>query len=103
MKTFKEEACRVKLEVVPNALYSYTDALTIIFNNVRNDGRLLHVSNDSGNNIYVDCPCDCVDEVKSWLDIFGNIIEVTKVLVVKIDLDYDYEKYDDVIFISECL
>ena len=101
LKATKKEGARICVEVQDD----YMSVLTIIFNNAREDRRILKVSNDSGNNIFVDVLTQDVDNTKEWLSWFGNIKSVDRILIAIIDeLDLpevDYERYHDVIVVVD--
>lgn len=102
IEAIEEEGYSINVKWEAESGYTYPEALTIIFNNVRNDNRLLSVSNNSLSNIYVSCLKEDVEAVKKWLSIFGSIQSVDKVLILTaVNVDYDLDVYDEVILLTE--
>lgn len=73
----------------------YAFALLSIFNNVRVSKKLISVENNNGNDIIVNCAENELDYVKGWLEQFGMIKCVEKVLFYQMQEpdDYDIDKY----------
>lgn len=93
----KIEAKRISLKVKEN----YFQALTAIFNNWRDDRRIYHVANDTGNMIYVTVSAEAEMDAITWLASFGEVFQSSPVLVALVDsdqlCDFDTDKYCDFI------
>lgn len=96
----EETAKEICVEV--KGIEEYKETFLIIFNNVRNDCRLICVENDSGNNIYVTATLEQADAAQEWLSGFGEIKHVRDVLVMRAEEpEYNLDKFDDVKIIFE--
>lgn len=95
-----EEAIMLAVEV--KDLEEYKEALTIIFNNVRDKRELYRVTNDYNTRIYVDVEPESADYAKDWLNQWGEVKVIGKTLVYNLcEPDFDYDEYEDVFFIKE--
>lgn len=101
LKVQKGKAYRVEVKL-PSSVDEYAKNFLVIYNNTREDNRLLKVYNNSGNSVFVVVREDIKDEAVDWLEIFGEIVEVTEVktitpLVPITCTDSDFDEYlDDV-------
>lgn len=66
-----EKGYKVKVEV--KGLEAYKDAFLVIYNNYKDDKRLLCFENDYDNGIYVTCCEDQKAAVEDWLEFFGTV------------------------------
>ena len=103
VKFYEEEASRICVEWnSEDCNYTYCEALTMIFNNVRVSERLISVTNDSRFCIYVSCLKEHEADVREWLSQFGAVQESVSILVlIPTGFSYDYNKYEDCIFLSK--
>lgn len=98
-------------EIIIEVKKDCTLALTAIFNKWRENRYILYVDNDWYNNIYVTVIPDSKDSVIKWLEQFGVIKSVEKILACVIDkdsividknsIDYDFIKYDKFVITVE--
>ena len=107
MKEFKAnvyevEGYAVTVEVEGNTK-EYAVNFLHIFNNVRESSELLKVKNYYGSNdVTVYCELESKDRLEKYLKAFGKIKSCEKVLVyIMEEPEYDFEKYDDAILVSE--
>lgn len=112
LERIREDLRPVKISIWPEmgkeicvrvrGIENYKDALLTIFNNVREDGRLYKVSNDSTDCIYITCDPVEVGSVSDWVAQWGEVVEVQDVLVFRAEEPiWDYEKYADALIIWE--
>lgn len=89
----KVEAVTVTVRVEKD----YALALNAIFNNWRDDRRILSVSNNRGNSIFVTVTKESEKDTVEWLEQFGRTSLTRNVLalVVSDDIDWDMDKYED--------
>lgn len=102
INAYETEGYAITVEVEGN-LQEYKDNFLHIFNNVRENRELLKVKNyyDS-NDVTVYCELDSKDALIKYLKIFGEIKSCEKVLIYKIEEpEFDFEKYDDAIIVSD--
>lgn len=80
---------------IKGSIEDYAKALLSIFNNVRvSSGNLISVENNSGNDIIVNCTEKLLEATKDWLECFGEIKSVEKVLCYQMEEPcYDIDKY----------
>ena len=105
LKEKKDKAYRVEVKL-PSPIDEYAKNFLAIYNNVREDNRLLKVYNNAGNSVFVVVRADIKDDAVAWLEIFGEIIEVTEVktitpLVPITCTDSDFDEYLDDVEILE--
>lgn len=96
------EGCAITVEVEGN-FEEYAVNFLHIFNNVRENKELLKVKNHYGNNdVTVYCELEFKDALTKYLKMFGEIKSCEKVLMYQMEEpDYDFEKYDEAIVVSE--
>ena len=97
LKVQKETACRIEV-MLPSSIEEYAKNFLAIYNNVREDNRLLKVYNNAGNSVFVVVREDVKDAAIDWLEGFGEIYEVEKVktitpLVPITCTDSDFDDY----------
>ena len=101
LKVQKGIAYRVEIKL-PSSIEEYSKNFLAIYNNVREDNRLLKVYNNTGNGVFVVVREDVKDAAIDWLECFGEIIELMEVktitpLVPITCTDSDFDEYlDDV-------
>lgn len=95
IKATQVEAKQIHIKVKEN----YNDALTAIFNNCRESRKILTVSNNCYNDIYITVTKESEEVATEWAAQYGKVIEVCDVLAAVIDEntlpDYNMDKYDD--------
>lgn len=97
-----EEARRITVDI-EGGLEKYAISFLNIFNNVREYPNMMYkVENTYDNRVFVTCPIDHVEEVKEYLEQFGEILEVEKINKVNIFLNYDYAKDFDTLYPDDC-
>lgn len=87
---------------IEGSIEEYAKSFLHIFNNVRESRKLLKVENHYGNNdITVYCEEETKEALIDYLENFGNIKRIEKVLMYQLqDTDeYDFEKYEDAVVI----
>lgn len=99
---YELEGYAVTVEVEGNTK-EYAESFLHIFNNVRENKELLKVKNYyCSNDVTVYCELDFKDATVKYLKMFGKIKSCEKVLMYQIDEpDFDFDKYDEAIIISE--
>lgn len=105
LKVQKDKAYRIEVKL-PSSIDDYAKNFLSIYNNTRVDNRLLKMYNNSGNSVFVVVKEKDKDDTVDWLEIFGEIIEVTEVktitpLVPITCSDSDFDEYLDDIEILE--
>lgn len=108
MKCYPETEKAVRLTVkLSNDIQQYAMDFLHIFNNVREHPDMLYkLENLDGTNlIFVTCcPAD-VDAARQYLSQFGKITEEEIIYLVRIQVDFDWDKLDgdisDVLFLAE--
>lgn len=105
LKVKKDKAYRVEVKL-PAPVNEYAKNFLAIYNNVREDNRLLKMYNNRGNSVFVVVREDIKDDAVDWLEIFGEIVEVTEVktitpLVPITCTDSDFDEYLDDVEILE--
>ena len=105
LKVQKDKAYRIEVKL-PSSIKKKKKNFLSIYNNTRVDNRLLKMYNNSGNSVFVVVKEKDKDDTVDWLEIFGEIIEVTEVktitpLVPLTCSDSDFDEYlDDVEFLD---
>ena len=97
LKVQNDKAYRIEVEL-PSSGEEYAKNFLAIYNNVREDNRLLKVYNNAGNSVFVVVREDIKDAAIDWLGCFGEIVEVTEVktvtpLVPLECTDSDFDEY----------
>ncbi len=95
-----KEAIQFELEVTEE----YAKHLLVIFNNAREyPEKFLDVHNNSKNSIFVTCPKNEIQNMKDFLEWYGKIIAIRKVLVCKPEYIYTKQsaEYLDNVFESD--
>ena len=102
LNVFETEGYAVTVEVEGN-VKEYAESFLHIFNNVRESKELLKVKNYYGSNdVTVYCELDAKDNLVKYLKAFGKIKDCEKVVVYEVsEPDYDFEKYNEAIFVSD--
>ena len=105
LKTQKGKAYRVEVKL-PSTIDEYAKNFLAIYNNTREDNRLLKMYNNSGNSVFVVVKETAKDDAVDWLECFGDIVEVTEVktitpLVPITCSDSDFDEYLDDVEILE--
>ena len=101
-KVYQSEGYAVTVEIEGN-VKEYAESFLHIFNNVRQASELIKVKNyyDS-NDVTVYCELEAKDDLVKYLKAFGKIKGYEKVLLLAIEEpDYDIDKYDDMVIVSE--
>lgn len=99
MNAIEFEAYAVTVTLSSN-IDEYAKAFLHIFNNVREANELLKVDNYAWNNdVTVYCEIDSKAETIEYLENFGTIKSVDKVIAYQMvdDFDYDLDKYDEAV------
>ena len=88
------EGCGVTV-TIKGGVEEYAKKFLAIFNNVRESRELLSVENSYDNDVTVYCEPESKDELVKWLEQFGEVKSVEKMLMYQIDdlPDYDLDKY----------
>lgn len=100
IEAIKEEGYEITVKVdLPREKFAMV--LLDIFNKVRDTQNLIRVQSADNNEISVVCTSDWLDSTKDWLDGFGDIVKVKKVLCLGIsdNVDYDFDKYWDLVIL----
>lgn len=87
---------------LPNAIDKYATSFLHIFNNVRESRELFKVDNYGWNNdVTVYCEIESKEALIEYLENFGEIKSVKKVLMSQLidEPDYDFHKYDDYVIV----
>lgn len=102
LSAYELEGYAVTVEVEGNTR-EYAENFLHIFNNVRDNKELLKIKNYYGtNNVTVYCELDSKDALIKYLKMFGEIKSCEKVLLYQVEEpDYDFDKYDDAIIVTE--
>ena len=102
MNVVETEGYAVTVEV-KGGLEKYAESFLHIFNNVRENKKLLKVKNHyDSNNVTVYCELDFKDKLIEYLKMFGEIKYCEKVLMYQVEEpDYDFDKYADAVVIPE--
>ena len=105
LKIKKDKAYRVEVKL-PSPIDEYAKNFLAIYNNVREDNRLLKMYNNRGNSVFVVVREDIKDDAVDWLEIFGEIVEVTEVKIITplvpiTCTDSDFDEYLDDVEILE--
>ena len=102
MNVAETEGYAVTVEIEGN-VSEYAESFLHIFNNVRESKELLKVRNYYGSNeVTVYCELDSKESLVKYLKAFGKIKSCEKVLTYQMEEpEYDLDKYDDAIVISE--
>lgn len=101
IETEKHEGWKITVNLDGQPISEYAKNFLAIFNNVRvNSHALVKVENYSDNRISVWCYDDYKAETIEFLEQFGKITYVEKVLLITAGYEYDYEKYDDTLIIN---
>lgn len=86
--------------VLPDNVDEYAKNFLKIFNNVKTEKQLLGVENNYGNEVFVTCTKENVDNVKDWLGWFGKVEdEVMETTCLQVDdyVDCDCEENEIVL------
>lgn len=99
LKAVKGKAYRIEVKM-PRDVTQYALNFLKIYNNAREDSRILKLYNTRGNNIFVVVKESAKDDAVDWLEWFGKIVEVTEVKTITpiVPLsceDSDYDEYAD--------
>lgn len=96
------EGYAVTVDVEGN-IEEYAKNFLHIFNNVRESKELFKVKNYYGcNDVTVYCELGSKDALIRYLKMFGEIKSCEKVLMYQMsEPNYDFDKYDDAIVVSE--
>lgn len=96
------EGYAVTVDVEGN-IEEYAKNFLHIFNNVRESKELFKVKNHYGcNDVTVYCEPDSKDALIRYLKMFGKIKSCERVLMYQMsEPNYDFDKYDDAIVVSE--
>lgn len=102
MNVCEMEGFAVTIEI-EGGLKEYAESFLHIFNNVRESQELLKVKNYNGSNdVTVYCEPEVKDKLIKYLKMFGEIKGCEKVLMYQLEEpDYDFEKYDEAVVVSE--
>ena len=102
VNAYEMEGYAVTVDVEGN-IEEYAKNFLHIFNNVRESKELLKVTNHYGcNDVTVYCELDSKDALIGYLKMFGEIKSCEKVLMYQMsEPNYDFDKYDDAIVVSE--
>ena len=102
VNVYEVEGCAVTVEVEGN-IKEYAENFLHIFNNVRESKELLKVKNYYGSNdVTVYCEPEVEDNLVKYLKAFGKIKGCEKVLMYQMEEpDYNFEKYEEAIIISD--
>ena len=108
MKCYPETEKAIRITVkLSDDIQQYAMDFLHIFNNVRENPDMLYkLENLCGTNLVLVtcCPCD-VDIARQYLSQFGKIIEEETIYLVRIQVDFDWDKLDgdisDVLFLAE--
>ena len=96
----KKEAVQIKVELSAD-LNKYAKDFLAIFNNVRDNEELFKLENLAGtNSVFVTCDARYEEQAKDFLEQFGEILYVEKVLYLEAQLEWDYElpeEYDSLV------
>jgi hypothetical protein len=101
MNAIEFEAYAVTV-TLPSNIDEYAKAFLHIFNNVREANELLKVDNYAWNNdVTVYCEIDSKEATIKYLENFGTLKSVDKVIAYQMaePLDYDLDKYDEAIVV----
>lgn len=102
LRANKFDGWSVTVDVEGNT-QEYAMALLHIFNNVRESRLLLNVANSYDNTITVYCRENSKDDLVEYLENFGKITSIKRVLCWEINEcwlpDRDYDKYYDEIIV----
>ena len=96
---------KITVKLYANDLEEYAKAFLAIFNNVRESKDLIEVTNSSySHKVWITCKENVKNQAVSWLEQFGEIDEIDKVLLVgleEVDVDYDFDEYEDLMYYIE--
>ena len=105
MKTIKMnvnqfEGVAVTVEI-KGGLEKYAMSFLHIYNNVRESRDLLKIENHYNNDVTVYCKEETKDSLVKYLENFGEIKYIEKVLMYQLEdaVDYDYDKYEDAVIV----
>lgn len=98
--TFDAYEVKVNME---GGITDYALNFLKIFNTVKTQKDLIRVTNDYENGVQVVCKPDALEATKEYLSNFGEVTRVDKVLCVEIcdDIDYDFDKYEDMVVVPD--
>lgn len=101
IQTEQHEGYKITVNLEGQPIEEYAKNFLAIFNNVRtNSNALVKVENYYDNRISVWCYSDFKAETTEFLEQFGSITYVEKVLLITADYEWDYEKYDEALIIN---
>ena len=100
----KGKAYRIEVEM-PKDITQYALNFLKIYNNAREDRRILKLYNTPRNNIFVVVKESSKDDAVDWLGWFGEVVDVTEVTtitpIVPCDCtDPDFEEYSEAEFLE---
>lgn len=108
MKFYPQAEKAIRLTVkLSDDIQQYAMDFLHIFNNVREHPDMLYkLENLDGTNlVFVTCCPDDVDAARQYLSQFGKITEAETIYLVRIQVDFDWDKLDgdisDVLFLAE--
>lgn len=101
INTEKHDGWSVTVDLEGQTISEYAKNFLAIFNNVREyPNAMVKVENYYDNRITVWCYNDYKANTIEFLEQFGKITYVEKVLIIEADYEFDYEKYDDSLIIN---
>lgn len=102
MNVYEAEGYAITVEIQGD-LEDYAKGFLHIFNNVREHTELKKIENHYGSNdVTVYCDAEYREETIKYLENFGNVKSYTRVLMCQLEEpDYDINKYDNAIVITE--
>lgn len=102
MNAVETEGYAVTVEIEGN-VNEYAENFLHIFNNVRESKELLKIKNYYGSNdVAVYCELDSKEALVKYLKAFGEIKSCEKVLLYRLEEpEYDFDKYDDAVLVTD--
>lgn len=102
MNVYESEGYAITVEIQGD-LEDYAKNLLHIFNNVREHKVLKKIENHYGSNdVTVYCTLDAREETIKYLENFGHVKSCARVLMYQLEEpDYDINKYDNAIVVTE--
>lgn len=103
MNVFETVGYAVTVEIEASSLEDYAKSFVHIVNNVReNKDVLKKVVNHHNNDVTVYCVEDYREATIKYLENFGHVKSYARVLMYELEEpDYDINKYDDAVVVSE--
>lgn len=98
----KEKATKISVELKSNT-QEYALSFLHIWNNAREYPNMFYkVENNSGNSVFITCNPKYVDEVKEYLEQFGEIWDTEEINWIIISAECDMKGYGELFDNEEC-